>query len=45
METFYINGYRIAARTYAQALQAARVLVRGEYPFDWPGEKDYEKRI
>lgn len=38
METYYINGYRIAARSYNQALESARQLTRGEYPFDWPGE-------
>lgn len=42
METFYINGYRIAARSYGQALQAASLLARGSYPFNWPGEQDYK---
>lgn len=42
MQTFYINGYRIAARNYNQAMIAARELQRGEYPFNWPGERDYE---
>ena len=38
METYYINGYRIAANSYNQALESARQLANGEYPFDWPGE-------
>lgn len=42
METYYIGGYRIAARSYAQALESARQLTKGEYPFDWPGEQDYK---
>lgn len=41
METYYINGYRIAARSYGQAIEAAKQLKRGSYPFNWPGEKDY----
>lgn len=41
METFYVNGYRIAARNYNQALIAARLLKKGEYPFNWPGERDW----
>lgn len=47
MNTYYINGYRIAARSYGQAIEAARQLKLGSYPFNWPGEKDHEqeKRI
>lgn len=41
METFYIRGYRIAARSYGQALAAAEQLDRYAALYNWPGERDH----
>ncbi len=44
LQTYRIAGYRIAARSQAQAEQAARLLLSRNVPRDWPGER-YGKRL
>jgi len=43
--TYYVGGYRISARSYGQAIEAARQLRNGSYPFNWPGESEVPKRL
>lgn len=46
METYYIDGYRIAARSYSQALETARQLKQWDAPKgSWPGEAKPIARI
>ncbi len=44
LQTYRIAGYRIAARSQAQAEKAAQELLKRDVPRDWPGER-YGKRL
>jgi hypothetical protein len=46
MSTYYIDGYRIAANSYNQALEAARQLKAADAPKgSWPGEAKPTARV